>query len=80
MQTHVQAREVVVELPDDEMGTVPMHRWCRGYQQLRAQSAAAPKQRHNDEIGVLGLPAAEIARLGLRRVSTGRKTKGVAAQ
>ncbi|MBI2223616.1 MAG: CoA transferase, partial [Betaproteobacteria bacterium] len=81
---YVKAREVVVELPDDEMGTVPMH--CV-VPRLSATPGAirlpAPRLgEHNDEVlGALGLPAAEIARLKTAGViSTGRKTKGVAAQ
>ena len=36
---HVQAREIVTELPDPEMGTVPMHQWCRASPARRAKSA-----------------------------------------
>ncbi len=81
---YILAREVVVELPDDEMGAVPMH--CvvpRLSVTPGAIRLPAPKLgEHNDEIlGALGLPAAEIARLKASGViSTGRKPKGVAAQ
>ena len=81
---YVKAREVVVELPDDEMGTIPMH--CV-VPRLSATPGAirlpAPKLgEHNDEVlGALGLSAAEIARLKAAGViSTGKKKKGVAAK
>ncbi len=77
---HVKTREVVVELPDDEMGTVPMH--CVVPRLSKTPGAIrrpAPRLgEHNDEVlGELGLSAAEISHLKTTGVvSTGRKKEG----
>jgi hypothetical protein len=39
---HVQERGIVVEAPDDDMGEVPMHAWCRG---SAARPAACARRR-----------------------------------
>jgi crotonobetainyl-CoA:carnitine CoA-transferase CaiB-like acyl-CoA transferase len=69
---HVRAREIVTELPDDEMGTVPMHavvpRLSGTPGEIR--TAAPALGAHNDEIlGSLGLDAAAIADLRKRKVT-----------
>jgi crotonobetainyl-CoA:carnitine CoA-transferase CaiB-like acyl-CoA transferase len=63
---HVQAREIVVDLPDDEMGTVPMHnvvpRLSLTPGHIRTPAPALGE--HSAAIlGELGCDAAEIARL-----------------
>jgi crotonobetainyl-CoA:carnitine CoA-transferase CaiB-like acyl-CoA transferase len=68
---HVRAREIVTELPDDEMGTVPMHavvpRLSGTPGEIR--TAAPALGQHNDEIlGGLGLDAAAVADLRKRKV------------
>ena len=76
-------RDWVVELPDDEMGAVPMH--CVVPRLSRTPGAIrlpAPRLgEHNDEVLVaLGLSAAEIVRLKAADiVSTGKKRKGATA-
>ena len=63
---HVLAREIVVEYPDDEMGTIPMHNVVPKMSGTPgAIRAPAPKLgEHNAEIlGGLGLSAAEIQSL-----------------
>jgi formyl-CoA transferase len=63
---HVRAREMIVELPDEEMGAVPMH--CV-VPRLSATPGAirrpAPQLgEHNEEVlGALGFGAAELERL-----------------
>ncbi|MBI4191113.1 MAG: CoA transferase [Betaproteobacteria bacterium] len=77
---YAKAREVIVELPDDEMGTVPMH--CVVPKLTGTPGAIrrpAPKLgEHNDAVlGALGLSAAEITRLESTGViSTGSRKKG----
>ena len=68
---HVKAREIVTELPDDEMGAVPMHaivpRLSGTPGEIR--TAAPALGQHNDEIlGGLGLDAAAIDDLRKRKV------------
>ncbi len=63
---HVLAREIVVDLPDDEMGTIPMHNVVPKMSGTPgAIRAPAPKLgEHNAEIlGALGLSAAELQTL-----------------
>jgi crotonobetainyl-CoA:carnitine CoA-transferase CaiB-like acyl-CoA transferase len=63
---HVVAREIVVDLPDDEMGTIPMHNVVPKMSGTPgAIRAPAPKLgEHNAEIlGALGLSAAELQSL-----------------
>lgn len=68
---HVRAREIVTELPDDEMGAVPMHhvvpRLSGTPGEIRTPAPALGE--HNDAIlGALGLDAAAIADLRKRNV------------
>ena len=68
---HVRSREIVIELPDDEMGAVPMHavvpRLSGTPGEIR--TAAPALGAHNDEIlGGLGLDAAALASLRSRKV------------
>jgi crotonobetainyl-CoA:carnitine CoA-transferase CaiB-like acyl-CoA transferase len=68
---HVQARGIVVEAPDEEMGEVPMHdvvpRLSGTPGRLRTPAPAIGQ--HNDEIyGRIGYPADRIAALRARRV------------
>lgn len=68
---HVQAREIVTELPDDEMGTVPMHavvpRLSGTPGEIR--TAAPALGQHNDEVlGGLGLSNGAIDDLRSRKV------------
>jgi crotonobetainyl-CoA:carnitine CoA-transferase CaiB-like acyl-CoA transferase len=68
---HVQAREIVTELPDDEMGTVPMHavvpRLSGTPGEIRM--AAPALGQHNEEIlGGLGLSNGAIDDLRSRKV------------
>jgi crotonobetainyl-CoA:carnitine CoA-transferase CaiB-like acyl-CoA transferase len=68
---HVQAREIVTELPDPEMGSVPMHhvvpRLSGTPGEIRNPAPALGE--HNDAIlGGLGLDAAAIAVLRKRNV------------
>ena len=63
---HFREREVIIELPDDELGSVPMHniipRLSKSPGQLRRP---APKLgQHNEEIlGELGLSSDDLVRL-----------------
>jgi crotonobetainyl-CoA:carnitine CoA-transferase CaiB-like acyl-CoA transferase len=68
---HVQAREIVTELPDDEMGRIPMHavvpRLSGTPGEIRTPAPALGE--HNDAIlGSLGLTAAAIGDLRQRKV------------
>jgi len=68
---HVRAREIVTELPDDEMGSVPMHavvpRLSGTPGEIR--TAAPALGEHNASIlGGLGLDAAALASLRERKV------------
>jgi crotonobetainyl-CoA:carnitine CoA-transferase CaiB-like acyl-CoA transferase len=68
---HVKARELVVELPDADMGAVPMHavvpRLSRTPGEIRAP--APELGQHNREIlGALGLNDDDLARLRERKV------------
>ena len=68
---HVQARAIVTELPDDEMGAVPMHavvpRLSGTPGEIR--TAAPALGQHNDEIlGGIGLNGDAIAELRRRKV------------
>jgi crotonobetainyl-CoA:carnitine CoA-transferase CaiB-like acyl-CoA transferase len=68
---HVQARQIVTELPDDEMGAVPMHaivpRLSATPGEIRTPAPALGQ--HNDEIlGGLGYSASAIADLRKRKV------------
>jgi len=68
---HVQARQIVTELPDAEMGTVPMHavvpRLSGTPGEIR--TAAPALGEHNHEIlGSLGLSAAAVDDLRKRKV------------
>jgi crotonobetainyl-CoA:carnitine CoA-transferase CaiB-like acyl-CoA transferase len=68
---HVRAREIVVELPDDEMGTVPMHavvpRLSATPGEIRTPAPALGE--HNAQIfGELGVTADAIAKLRERSV------------
>jgi crotonobetainyl-CoA:carnitine CoA-transferase CaiB-like acyl-CoA transferase len=80
---HVQARDIVVDLPDDEMGTVPMHnivpRLSLTPGHIRTPAPALGE--HSAAIlGELGCDAAEITRLaqagviGLGAASQEKKT------
>src|SRR5690606_30732078 len=63
---HVLAREIVVDLPDDEMGTIPMHNVVPKMSGTPgAIRAPAPKLgEHNREIlGALGLDDAQLKAL-----------------
>ena len=67
----MKAREIVTELPDDEMGTVPMHavvpRLSGTPGEIRTPAPALGQ--HNDEIlGGLGLSSAVIHDLRSRKV------------
>jgi crotonobetainyl-CoA:carnitine CoA-transferase CaiB-like acyl-CoA transferase len=68
---HVREREIMVELPDDDMGTVPMHNIVP---RLSATPGtfrhAAPRLgQHNAEVlGALGLSGDELAALAARGV------------
>jgi crotonobetainyl-CoA:carnitine CoA-transferase CaiB-like acyl-CoA transferase len=67
---HVQARQIVTELPDDEMGSVPMHavvpRLSGTPGEIRTPAPALGQ--HNDEIlGGLGLSPAAIENLRKRK-------------
>ncbi len=68
---HVQAREIVTDLPDDEMGSVPMHavvpRLSGTPGEIRFPAPALGE--HNDAIlGSLGLDAAALNDLRQRKV------------
>jgi formyl-CoA transferase len=68
---HVQAREIVVELPDDDMGSVPMHavvpRLSATPGKIRTPAPALGE--HNEEIlRGLGLAGDEVANLRQRKV------------
>jgi crotonobetainyl-CoA:carnitine CoA-transferase CaiB-like acyl-CoA transferase len=68
---HVQARAIVTELPDDEMGAVPMHavvpRLSGTPGEIRSPAPALGQ--HNDAIlGAIGFDAAAIADLRKRKV------------
>jgi crotonobetainyl-CoA:carnitine CoA-transferase CaiB-like acyl-CoA transferase len=68
---HVRAREMVLELPDEELGAIPMH--CVVPRLSKTPGAIrrpAPKLgEHNSEIlGALGLTPAELARLAREEV------------
>ncbi len=68
---HVQARQIVTDLPDAEMGSVPMHavvpRLSGTPGEIRHPAPALGE--HNDAIlGTLGLSPAEIADLRKRKV------------
>lgn len=68
---HVQARQIVTDLPDAEMGTVPMHaivpRLSGTPGEIRTPAPALGE--HNDAIlGSLGLGVAAIAELRQRKV------------
>jgi crotonobetainyl-CoA:carnitine CoA-transferase CaiB-like acyl-CoA transferase len=68
---HVRAREIVTDLPDDEMGAVPMHavvpRLSGTPGEIR--TAAPALGQHNKEIlGGLGLTDAAIDELRSRKV------------
>jgi crotonobetainyl-CoA:carnitine CoA-transferase CaiB-like acyl-CoA transferase len=68
---HVQARQIVTEVPDEHMGSVPMHavvpRLSGTPGEIR--TAAPDLGQHNDEIlGGLGLSAAAIDDLRNRKV------------
>jgi formyl-CoA transferase len=68
---HVQARAIVTELPDDEMGAVPMHavvpRLSGTPGEIRTPAPALGQ--HNDEIlGGIGLNRDAIAELRRRKV------------
>jgi formyl-CoA transferase len=68
---HVQARAIVTELPDDQMGAVPMHavvpRLSGTPGEIR--TAAPTLGQHNDEIlGGIGLNGDAIASLRKRKV------------
>jgi crotonobetainyl-CoA:carnitine CoA-transferase CaiB-like acyl-CoA transferase len=68
---HVQAREIVTELPDDEMGSVPMHAVVPRLSGTPGEiRTAAPKLgQHNHEIlGGLGFGAAAIDDLRKRKI------------
>ncbi len=63
---HVLAREIVVEYPDDEMGTLPMHNVVPKMSGTPgAIRTPAPKlgEHNQDVLGTLGLTAAEIQSL-----------------
>jgi len=68
---HVQAREIVTELPDDDMGTVPMHavvpRLSGTPGEIR-HPAPALGQHNEDILGALGLTTAAIDDLRKRKV------------
>src|SRR3954468_21850170 len=66
---HVQAREIVTELPDPEMGSVPMHHVVPRLSGTPGEirTPAPTLGEHNDAIlGALGLDAAAIADLRKR--------------
>jgi len=68
---HVRAREIVTELPDDEMGSIPMHavvpRLAGTPGEIRMPAPALGE--HNNEIlGGLGLSAGAIDDLRSRKV------------
>jgi len=68
---HVQARQIVTELPDDEMGSVPMHAVVPRLSGTPGEiRTAAPKlgQHNNEILGGLGLDAAAIDDLRTRKV------------
>lgn len=68
---HVKAREIVTELPDEEMGTVPMHavvpRLSGTPGEIR-MPAPALGQHNNEILGGLGLTDASINDLRKRKV------------
>lgn len=68
---HVRAREMVVELPDEEMGSIPMHcvvpRFSATPGAIRYPAPALGE--HNEEVlGALGLSGEELARLAAEGV------------
>jgi crotonobetainyl-CoA:carnitine CoA-transferase CaiB-like acyl-CoA transferase len=68
---HVQARGIVVDAPDDEMGEVPMHDVVPRLSGTpgRLRTPAPSIGQHNDEVyGRIGYPADRIAALRERRV------------
>jgi crotonobetainyl-CoA:carnitine CoA-transferase CaiB-like acyl-CoA transferase len=68
---HVQAREIVVELPDAEMGSVPMHNIVPRLSETPGaiRTAAPDLGQHNDEIlGGIGVDKAELAALRERKI------------
>src|SRR3954447_8241862 len=68
---HVKAREIVTELPDPEMGSVPMHHVVPRLSGTPGEirTPAPTLGEHNDAIlGALGLDAAAIADLRKRNV------------
>ena len=80
---HVRAREMVVDLPDDEMGTVPMH--CV-VPRLSATPGAIRRPapglgEHNAEVlGALGLSREDLARLaGSDVIYQGKQRRRAAA-
>ena len=68
---HVRARQIVTELPDDEMGSIPMHHVVPRLSGTPGEirTPAPGLGEHNDAIlGALGLHAAAIADLRKRKV------------
>jgi crotonobetainyl-CoA:carnitine CoA-transferase CaiB-like acyl-CoA transferase len=68
---HVQERGIVVEVPDDEMGAVPMHAVVPHLSGTpgRLRTPAPALGQHSDEVyGRIGYPAARIADLRARKV------------
>jgi crotonobetainyl-CoA:carnitine CoA-transferase CaiB-like acyl-CoA transferase len=68
---HVKAREIVVELPDAEMGGVPMHNIVPRLSQTPGaiRTPAPDLGQHNDEIlGGIGIDKADLAALRERKV------------
>jgi formyl-CoA transferase len=68
---HVQAREIITELPDAEMGTVPMHAIVPRLSDTPGdiRTPAPDLGQHNREIlGLLGLGDDDLAELRKRKV------------